>query len=244
MIVLSNPIQPFFIIDEDYILQPLGVRVTGDSRDELLPATRDSTEEIPGMDGEYDFGSEFKARALELAVVTRNEMNAVEKKTLKRAIAKWLDPTKGYLPLQFADEPNVIYMVKYAGKIDPTNHPTWFQFTIPFKMNNPFMIGLHEKKMVGAGMAINDGNYKTGLKFEIKGPAVNPQVSVGDKIFFYEGEIPAGQTLYVDTFNKTIRLNDVNAIDRNRGVFPLLNPGETNVFTSINTTIKWRDKWI
>ena len=244
MIVLSNPIIPFFVVDEDYMLQPLRVRVSGDSREELLPSTRDYTEEISGRDGEYDFGSEFKARALELAVVTRDKMNVSEKKSLKRSLAKYLDPTKGYLPLQFADEPDLIYMVKYSGKIDITNHPTWFQFTIPFKMENPFMVGLFEKTMVGAGMAINDGNYETGLKFEIKGPAVNPQVSVGDKIFFYEGEIPAGQTLYVDTFNKTIRLNDVNAIDRNRGVFPLLNPGETNIFTSINTTIKWRDKWI
>lgn len=244
MIVLSNPIQPFFIVDENYILQPLGVRVTGDSREELLPSTRDNTEEIPGMDGEYDFGSEYKARALELSVVTRDGMSVAEKKALKRSLALYLDASKGYVPLQFADEPDLIYMVKYAGKIDLTNHPTWFQFTIPFKMQSPFMIGLYEKKLVGAGTAINDGNYKTGMRFEIKGPIFNPQVSVGDEIFFYEGEVPPGQTLYVDTFNKTVRLNDVNAIDRNRGGFPLLKAGESNIFTSLNTTIKWRDKWI
>jgi len=244
MIVLGNPIVPFFIIDENYMLQPLGVRVTGDSREELLPSTRDSTEEVPGMHGEYDFGSEFKGRALELHIVTKDGMTVTEKKSVKRLFAKYLDPTKGYLSLQFADEPDKIYMVKYSGKIDLTNHPTWLKFTIPFKMKEPFMVGTYEKTMVGAGMAINDGNFETGLIFEIKGPAVNPQVSVGSKIFFYEGEVPAGQTLYVDTLNRTVRLNNVNAIDRHNDVFPLLYPGESNIFTSINTTIKWRDKWI
>ena len=53
-------------VDENGILQPLGVKVLRDSREELLPATRDYVEVIPGMDGEYDFGCDLESRILEL----------------------------------------------------------------------------------------------------------------------------------------------------------------------------------
>lgn len=72
----------FFVIDSNNILQALGVLVTGDSRYELLPATRDNSEEIPGRHGEIDFGTEFKSRLLELNVAIDEGYVPLEKSHL------------------------------------------------------------------------------------------------------------------------------------------------------------------
>ena len=83
----------YFVVDTEGILQPLGVMVLGDSRKDLLPPTRDMTEEIPGRHGEIDFGTEFKARPLELHVATIEGLSPLEKEELRRKCAMYLNPT-------------------------------------------------------------------------------------------------------------------------------------------------------
>lgn len=109
---ISGKAETYFFVDKDGFLQPLGVYVQRDSRQELLPATRDSTEEIPGRHGEIDFGSEFKARAIELHVATEEGNTSHEKEQLKRLFAKYLDPTKGTRKLIFADDAEKTYYMK------------------------------------------------------------------------------------------------------------------------------------
>lgn len=238
-----GPIPAFFVVDSNHILQPLGVKVIGDSRHELLPSTRDNTDTIPGRHGEIDFGTELKPRLLELHVATDEGLSPSEKANLQRLFAKHLDPTKGTKTLIFADDIEKTYIVKYAGKIDLRSHPTWFDFVIPFKMSDPFIIGTYEKRLTGSGTLINNGTHETGLIIEIHGPTNNPEVTIGDEIAYYQGEIPAGQMLKIDTFNQTAKIGSHNVIDRYNDVFPLLSPGEIEVMAD-NTTIKWRDKWI
>jgi len=234
----------FFVIDSNNILHPLGVLVTGDSRTELLPSTRDSTEEIPGRHGEIDFGTEFKARMMELSIVTNNGYIPLEKAYLQRLFAKYLDPTKGAKTLIFSDDIEKSYLVKYSGKIDPTNHPTWFQFVLPFKMSDPFINGSFEKTLIGSGKLVNNGTYETGLIIEIASPATNPSLTIGGKTLSYTGTIPSGQKLIIDTDKETTKIDSTNAMAGYNGVFPLLYPGEISVTASSNVTIKWRDKWI
>lgn len=234
----------FFVIDSNSILHPLGVLVTRDSRSEMLPSTRDSVEEITGRHGEMDFGTEFNSRMMELHVATDEGYAPLEKAYLQRLFAKYLDPTKGAKTLIFSDDIEKSYMVKYSGKIDPTNHPTWFEFVLPFKMSNPFIIGSFEKILVGNGNLVNEGTFETGLIIEITGPDTNPSLNIGGEVASYTGTIASGSTLVIDTDLETAKIGNSNAIDGYNGNFPLLYPGETNVVANSNVTIKWRDKWI
>lgn len=234
----------FFVIDSNNVLQPLGVIVTGDSRYELLPATRDNTEEIPGRHGEIDFGTELKPRSLELSVVTKEGYSPLEKARLQRLIAKYLDPTKGAKTLIFSDDIEKSYIVKYSGKIDITNKPTWFKFTIPFKMSNPFIMGSFEKTLVGSGTLVNEGTHETGLIIEITGPVTNPSLTIDGETLAYNASISTGTKLIIDTEKQTAKIGNVNALGDYNGVFPMLQPGETKVTSSSNITIKWHDKWI
>jgi len=240
----ANIAGAFFVIDSENILHPLGVLVTNDSRYELLPATRDMTEEIPGRHGEIDFGTEFKTRPLELHVATDEGYTPLEKSHLQRLFAKYLDPTKGYKTLIFSDDVEKTYMVKYSGKIDISNHPSWFQFVLPFKMQSPFIIGSFEKTHIGSGTIVNEGTYETGLIIEIIGPITNPTLIIGGETISYSGSIENGQKLVIDTEKETVKIGSTNAIENYNGVFPLLYPGETNVVASNNIIIKWRDKWL
>lgn len=242
--LLDFPATECLFVTANGILQPLGVRVTGDSRYELLPATRDNTEEIPGRHGEIDFGTELKARLLELQVVTPDGLNAREKSRLKSLYAMYLDPTKGPKKLVFADDIEKTYMVKYSGKIDLDNKPTWFSFTIPFKMSNPFIMGSFEKTLIGSGVLVNEGTEETGLIIEIAGPATNPSLTIGGETIAYTGTISSGEKLIIDTEKETAKIGNVNALGDYNGVFPMLQPGETKVTSSSNITIKWHDKWI
>lgn len=236
----------FFVIDANNVLQPLGVLVLRDSRLELLPSTRDSTDEIPGMHGEFDFGTEFNSRAFDLHVATNEGYAPLEKAQLQRLFAKYLDPAKGAKTLIFSDDIEKTYIVKYSGKIDITQYPSWFEFTLPFKMSNPFIMGSFEKTLIGSGTLINAGTFETSLTIEIAGPATNPSLVIGGQTLSYSGSIPAGQTLIIASNGGTgtAKLGGVNAMAGYNGIFPSLQPGNTNVTAGSNVIIRWKDKWL
>lgn len=241
-----NTVGAFYVIDSNNILHPLGVMVLRDSRLELLPSTRDNTDEIPGMHGEFDFGTEFNSRAFDLHVATNEGYVPLEKAQLQRLFAKYLDPTKGAKTLIFTDDIEKTYMVKYSGKIDVTQYPTWFEFTLPFKMSNPFIIGSFEKSLTGSGVLVNNGTFETSLTIEISGPVSNPSLTIGGQTLSYTGAVPSGQTLVINSCGGTgtVKLGGVNAMAGYNGIFPSLPPGNTNVTASNNITIRWKDKWL
>lgn len=236
----------FFVIDSNSILHPLGVLVLRDSRFEPIPSTRDIEEEIPGKHGAFDFGTEFGTRNIELHVATDEGYAPLEKAQLQQIFAKYLDPTKGAKTLIFSDDVEKTYMVKYSGKIDLTMYPTWFDFTLPFKMSDPFIIGSFEKIQVGSGTITNSGTFETPMVIEISGPATNPSLIIGNDTLSYTGTISSGQTLVINTNNGagTAKIGTTNAMAGYNGVFPMLQPGSTNVTAGSNVIIRWRDKWV
>ena len=234
-----------FIVDSDGILQPLGLLVARDSREDLLPSTREYTEEIPGRDGEIDFRSELKSRILELHVSTE-EINPATRYTVKRNIAAQLNPLVGVKTLVFEDDPTRMFYVKYAGDMRINNQfPTWFDFVIPFKMVNPFVVSTNEHSFTGSGTIINAGNVDASFKVYVYGPAINPIINVNSEIMAWTGNLVAGDILVIDTENQTVRINDTNALGTYNGIFPVLRTGDNDIVVSYSDImLKWRDRWI
>ena len=241
------PTESYFVITCEGRLNPLGVIVLRDSRHELMPQTRDNTEEIPGRHGEYDFGSELKSRLMELHVATDDGLSQLQKEQLKRTIAKYLNPVAGTKKMVFLDDMDVEYEVKYAGKIDLTKYTDWMEFTIPFKMCNPFIESTTEHSQTGEGVIVNAGTFETPILIEIPGPATSPTVSVGASVIAYTSTIAAGQTLIIDTDAQTAKIGSVNAIAQVTGDIDYMLEPEANVSVvpSVSATIiKWRDKYL
>lgn len=242
--IVKMDTETYLIVTQDSILEPLNLHVMRDSKVELLPQTRDMTEEIPGRHGEFDFGTEYKARNITLHVATPDGMSQKEKEDLKRKIANCLNPVKGIKKLVFLDDMDKQYTVKLSGKIDPTNYVDWFQFEIPLKMSDPFIESLEEHSLIGSGTITNAGNFETGLIIEIAGPVINPSVTVGTDTLKYTGTIADGETLIIDTDKQTVKIGNTNVAGDYNGVFPSIPPGDTSITASSNVTVKWRDKWI
>jgi predicted phage tail component-like protein len=237
----------YFIITTEGRLEPLGVLVLRDSRHELMPQTRDNTEEIPGRHGEIDFGSELKSRLLELHVATDDGLSPLQKEQLKRTMAKYLNPVAGTKKMVFFDDIDVEYEVKYSGKIDLTKYTDWMEFTIPFKMCNPFIKSTAEHSQTGEGVIVNEGTFETPILIEIPGPATSPTISVGTSVIAYTSTIAAGQTLIIDTDTQTAKIGSVNAIAYVTGdIDIMLEPGaNVSVVPSISSTlVKWKDKYL
>lgn len=235
-------------VDSDGILQPLGVKVVGDSRYEILPGTRDYTEEVPGRSGEFDFGCDFEPRILELHCAM--EVLAQDRPAAIRTIASQLNPLSGAQSLTFDDEPGKVYNVRFSGSLEIKNkYPTWFDFIIPLKMFDPYILGAVQKSLTGSGTATNDGTVATPFTLTIEGPVggvTNPSVTVGGYVMTYTGTIDVGSVLVVDTEKLTAELDGVNALPNFNGVFPRLQAGD-NVVTAAaagTTILNWYDRWI
>lgn len=233
-----------FSVDANNILQPLGVNVTRDSRYELLPGTRDYTEEIPGKAGEIDFGCDFEPRIIELHCVL--EVLSANQPATIRTIAGQLNPLSGATTLTFADEPGKVYRVRYAGKIDVKRYPSYVEFVIPFKMYSPYITGTPQKSLVGSGTATNDGTMETPITVEIQGPVTSPTVTINGNSMTYTGTINAGSLLIIDTDKLTVTLDEANALPNYNGVFPQLQPGANTVVAAAagTTTVRFYDRWI
>jgi predicted phage tail component-like protein len=243
---VDGPLSIYFYVDPSGELHPLGVIVLRDSRQDLLPGTRENTETIPGRHGEIDFGSEFEPRVLELHVASKAEFDPGQKAAIKRNLAKFLNPLVGPVNLVFWEDVDQTYWVKYAGKIDILNRANWLEFTIPFKASQPFIVRTFEKRHTGSGVLTNEGTMEAPLVIEITGPVTNPSVTVGSDTLTWTGTVGAGDTLVIDTEYMTVKFNGSNAIANYSGGFPKLQPGDTTVTAAAagTTTWKWRDRWI
>ncbi|MHB1418493.1 MAG: distal tail protein Dit [Bacillota bacterium] len=236
----------YFYITEEGILNPLGVVVLNDSRYDLLPATRENVETVPGRHGEIDFGSEFQPRLLELRVALGEDYTRSQWDQVKRTLARYLNPILGAKNLIFADDVEKMYQVKFAGKIDFSQLNNWLEFTIPFKASDPFIIGSYLQSQSGSGTLTNEGTFETPLTIEIAGPVTNPSVVVGSDTLSYIGEVVGGSTLTIDTETKTVKLNSSNALATYTGGFPVLQAGDTAVTAASGgtTTWNWRSRWV
>lgn len=235
----------YFLIDGDNVLQPLNVLITRDTREEILSAVKNYTEKIPGKHGEYKFKTEIKGKILELTVVTPDDLTPEERNALEKKYARYLNPLSGEKTLVFSDDLERQYKVRYSGRINPEDYPTWSKFTIPFKISSPFIEGSFENTQIGSGTVENIGNIDARFTIAIYGPITNPSLVIGDKTLTYNGEIKTGETLTIDTLRKTAKIGDRNVLDNWCKIFPTLKAGEQiNVVATNNIALRWRARWI
>jgi len=243
---IGSVAKTFWLIDSHNILQPLGVFVMRDGKEELLPTTRNNTDTIPGRHGEFDFGSELEARVMEFKVHINTTPET--KTALKRTLAAYLNPLLGVKPLVDSHDMDKTYYVKYAGNIDLTNYVNALQFTIPFKASDPVIYGTFEQTQVGSGTITNDGTLECPMTITIIGAVTNPAVVVGTYTLTYTGTLTSSDTLIIDTGALTCTLNGVNAMGNLTGLTPdvVLVVGDTVVTAASagSTVFTWTEQWI
>lgn len=236
-----------FNVDSDGILQPLGLTVIKDSRFEVIPGTRQYTDEIPGRDGQIRHKTELKSRTLEMTVgrtVSMTPGDSDYRTTVLQNIAATLNPLLGEQELTFADDPGRVY----KGVFDSVEIPRergYIEFSVTFEMDDPYILGATQKSLTGSGTAVNDGTVAT-FTVTVQGPVTNPSVVVGGYTMTYTGTVAGGSALVIDTGNLTAVLDGANALPNYNGVFPKLQPGNNAVTAAAAgiTMLNWYDRWL
>lgn len=231
----------------------------------LTPEMRNKTMTIPGMSGEWDFGSEWGSRPFNLpfAII---EYDRYELQRKLRAFVAFLLDAYGKpreIKLSFDYEPDKYYSVKVAGKVDVERVIHTGRFDLPLIAHKPYAksattsdkyildsdISVMADIMLDTGISdwaitypqtfevINNGSVAIPLSLTVEGSGTNVTLSAN------------GKTLSLGTFtNKTIEIQDNYVIKFDRvadmtstnGVFLTLLPGINTITvsgTNLNLTV-------
>lgn len=232
-----------FYVDENWILQPLGLTVLRDSKIPILPPVEEYTEQIPGRPGAYSFGCDLAPYPVELHCIAK--VSRAEWPAKQLEIASALNPLKGEYTLGFADFPEQVLYVESIGDIVPTNYVDGREFWIIFKNNQAIKLSSAENTLTGSGLAANNGNNETPCVVEIVGLVTNPSVVINGETMTYTGTVTASDKLVIDTERMTVTFNGANAMANYNKVFPKLAVGD-NVVTAASggtTIVRWLNRW-
>ena len=232
-----------FHVDENGILQPLGVTVLRGI--EFITNTVDYGEAVPGRDGEYDFGCDLGPKLINIPVAIDTTPSTWADKEAE--IMGYLNPKLGEQPLTFANRPGKVYMARYAGTLGFKDDGRYHrEFTLPFKVSKSYGIASTQSLLEGSGTAVNGGNDVCPVIVEIVGPVTNPSVKIGSAEMKYTGQVTASDKLIIDTEKLTCTFNGANALANFNGVFPKLAVGDNTVTAASAGTTQtiWLNRWI
>lgn len=105
----------------------------------LTPDIRTNTMEIPGMEGVWDFGSEWGVRTFTIPFGKVDHDKYTMQQQLRSFVAFLLDPfgRPREIKLTFDYEPDKYYMVKLNDRIDPERLFFTSEFEVSFVANKP-----------------------------------------------------------------------------------------------------------
>ncbi len=103
------------------------------------PTAREYEDELPGMDGTVDHGTEWGRRLVELEVELQPADEPIDLRISN--IMAWFDPKKGSGPLALDDVPGRVFFAKYAGQLGIEPVARFGIVTIPMKCTDPFAYG-------------------------------------------------------------------------------------------------------
>lgn len=235
-------------VGSDGIVQPFGITLSRESRQQLLATTRDINEEKAYADGDIDFGTELTNGEWVLKGII--EVSTVAARyTARTTLAGQLLDCIESQELYFDDNPSMYTMARLTGKPEIVEHPLWIEISITFSID-PFWYSLNENSLTGTGVIVNAGTFETPILVEVNGPVTNPSISVGNYVIAYSSSVASGQILIIDTGNQTAYISattPINAMANISGSIDyMLEPQvSVTVTPSISTaTVKWNDAWI
>lgn len=128
----------------------------------LMPEIEEQAEEMPGLDGGYDFGIRYKPKIIPVFVRLINNSSKSIYNDRLRNIASKFNPRLGAKELIFDDEPDKVYFARLSETFSPTRIGLISnEFTLSFICYDPFTYSIVEKDLSHATSvkAINAGSH-------------------------------------------------------------------------------------
>ncbi|HAM79635.1 phage tail domain-containing protein [Ornithinibacillus bavariensis] len=148
-------------------LADFGVHLLADSEEPALPQTRDKTLVIPGRHGEYNFGSYFDARQLNLSCGFNNQATLADAQQLIRELNTMLLDEYGRpkeVELVYDYEPDKLYKATLSGVVPVNRISRAGTFVLPLKASDPFAYSrIYADEIVwGSDVVTFEYNYLLG----------------------------------------------------------------------------------
>lgn len=153
-------------------LADFGVHLLDESAEPALPQTRDNTLTIPGRHGEYDFGSYFGARPLDLACGINNQASLSDVQKLVRELNTLLLDEYGRpktVRLVYDYEPDKHYNAKFSGAMPIERIARAGTFVIPMTASDPFAYSDSDAYDQDAILYDTGKQYDNGIMYQNKG---------------------------------------------------------------------------
>jgi predicted phage tail component-like protein len=144
----------------------------------ILPETRQTEEEIPGLDGTIDQNTEYGTRTIELEVMMLAS-NETEFQIRLQQIAKVFNARAGVKPLILDRMTGKRWMCKYNGQLPLDKIASLGTFTLPFKAFFPFSESVLD---TSTPIAYGQG-YTYGMGFRYGGSNYSFPVTSSPKTF-------------------------------------------------------------
>lgn len=230
----------------------------------VLPDTEENTLRIPGRDGVLDFGFDYGARTLGLTFEITS--SAADYPATVASLARLFNSRRTPLVLEFADFPDKKYRCTYAGSLALGATGSRL-IDVNLRMNDPWPTSAQDTELheYGEGLTFGDGyfytdhsfavtasgqsftvnnggTYEVGPLIRVTGAWTNLSLTDGESTITLTGSAVAGDVIEIDCAGdaQTVTKNGANAYAMSNGVFPLLQPGDTEFTvtgTGINVTI-------
>jgi phage-related protein len=113
----------------------------------MLSETRDKIVEIPERDGAYDFGADMGPRSFKVPLAWKDEISTTALQAKIRTFAAFLMDASGKprnMVLQFYDETEKYYIVRYSGSLPIQRLLKYGFFDLPLLAYDPFAYAVAE----------------------------------------------------------------------------------------------------
>ncbi|PEL13792.1 phage tail domain-containing protein [Bacillus sp. AFS017336] len=124
---------------DDIPISQWGLQIQNEHVHPATPELRNKTMAIPGMDGEWDFGSEFGSRSFSFPIGFIEYDMYEKQRRLNEFVAFLFDPYRRprEIKLSFDYETDKYYLVKVSSQVEPSRIIGFSFFTLEFVARKP-----------------------------------------------------------------------------------------------------------
>lgn len=230
------------LIQTNGILEPFGIHLSRESQMTLMAPANATIDENEYAHGEIDFGTKYgNGEYVVRGIIEHNQPSDREAiiESFSTLFIRHMKPQ----PLIRESKPELMTYAWLTGRPNFEFYPTWIDITFTMRLDS-FWYGVTEKSLTGSGALFNGGTRAAHPTIEISGPITDPSITISNYTLSYTGTIASEDTLVITVTEDgagTAKIGSLNAMDNYNSVFPVLQPGNTNVIAGGNVTIKWRD---
>lgn len=228
----------------DMILQPFGLIIDSkSSKIDDVPAVRETSETIAGLDGEIPVDMKYSPRLFDLVTFMKGSFGSVAER--EEYIRKW----SGHINRSVRKLRYLLYHGRVFGvkRISSTwaRQPSWCNLDISLKAYDILGYSPAESILYGGGVCMNDGDTECYPIIILRGSLNNPQIVVNGVSYQIAIDTIDGDVVAIDCEKETV-IRERNGVKTYvAGAyyldFPVFKVGRNTV--SGCYAVRWRERW-